>query len=115
MEKPRGTPPRRIRAVSVPCIPHDARHPQEILRVRCAAAARVHLEIKENPIPLVVLLKMRIRDGHTAAREIAQLEIVRRHNRNRVRQRQPPNCLARTDDAVGGIRPAKDLINQIDV
>ena len=59
-----------------------------------------------------MLLKMCVLHGHTLAPEVAQLKIMRRHNRNRVRQGQPSDCLTRPDNAVGGVRPAKDLVNQ---
>ena len=76
------------------------------------AAPWSHLEVKEDLIPLVVLLKMRIRHGDALAPEIAELKVVRRHHRNRMRQRQATDRLTRADNAVGRVRPAENLINQ---
>ena len=55
---------------------------------------------------------MRIRHGNALAAKITELKVVRRHHRDRVRERQTADRLARADNAVGGVRPSENFIDQ---
>lgn len=90
----------------------DAGHAQQVARVRGLAAAGAHLEVKGDLVPFVVLGEVQVAHGPAVRRlQVAELKVVRRHEREAVGPRELRDGGAGADDAVGRVRALEDFID----